>query len=135
MKKYLLLCAALLCGAISAHGQTLTGRVYGETGDETAPLAGASVYCPETLAGVTAAANGSFSLTPGDGARRLVVSFVGFASDTVELGIEWMRVGEVAVQYEVLAEPEVAVLAGSACDDNAQIIRRQGYFQRNKRQR
>ncbi len=83
MKKYILLCAALVCGAVSVYGQTISGRVYDGTDGKNAPLLGANVYCPETSVGVITSAAGTFSITPGSGARNLVVSFVGFTSDTV----------------------------------------------------
>lgn len=116
MKKYILLCVALVCGTVSMYGQTITGRVYdgtdGADGTKT-PLPGASVYSPETSAGVTATGDGSFSITPGSGARRLVVSFVGFASDTVAIAEMSNNYIEV-VLYPTESQIDDVVVTGTA---------------------
>ena len=83
MKKYVLLCAAFLCGAVSLYGQTITGRVLAEIDGENVPLVGANVHCPGTNIGVTTAANGSFTLNLNKDARQIVASYLGFESDTV----------------------------------------------------
>jgi outer membrane receptor protein involved in Fe transport len=110
MKKIILFCAALAGGVAAAAGQTITGRVCDSA---ATPLQGAGVHCPETSAGVVTAADGSFSLTPGSGARSLVVSFVGYVSDTLAIAAIGNGHAEIALRPADTAI-EGVVVSGTA---------------------
>jgi outer membrane receptor for ferrienterochelin and colicins len=75
--------AALVC-PINATAQKIIGLVIekDQQGKEF-PLAGANVYWLGTTTGVTTRENGVFLLDRVDGREKLIVSFVGYRSDTI----------------------------------------------------
>lgn len=76
----------LLKVVISADAQVLKGKVFGKMEIEKEILPGASVYWLGTTIGATANENGLFAIeTSGISDKRLVISFVGFISDTLSI--------------------------------------------------
>jgi outer membrane receptor for ferrienterochelin and colicin len=61
----------------------LKGIVIEKDQDETIPIIGANVYWSNTTVGTTTDANGNFKLTKLKTNKYLVVSYVGYASDTL----------------------------------------------------
>ena len=70
--------------ALPAQGQQLRGQILGRDESGVAsPLPGASVVWLGTTVGTATDAQGHFALKAVDGRNRLIVSYVGFASDTL----------------------------------------------------
>ncbi len=85
--------AFLLCGfmRIAAFSQTITGTVRdGGSAGQTSPLPGASIYWSGTTQGTTTDANGRFSITKPTAHAPLVISFVGYQSDTIHVHDQWV---------------------------------------------
>jgi outer membrane cobalamin receptor len=108
MKKIIRLALLQALIIINAHGQSLQGNVYEEGEDGHKPLIGASVFWLGTTIGSATDTNGEFSIpAPDELPAKLVVSFVGYTSDTVlvsnsekEIEIylsQSVRLGEVTV--------------------------------------
>ena len=86
MKKLILLALMQALTIINIQGQSLSGHVHeeGESGHE--PLIGASVFWLGTTIGSATDANGEFSIkVPSQFPAKLVVSFVGYTSDTLQV--------------------------------------------------
>lgn len=67
--------------------QTLNGTVYGKSSNETEPLNGAVVRWINTNIGITTNAEGKFELPAKNiSDKRISVSFVGYQTDTIEIG-------------------------------------------------
>jgi hypothetical protein len=64
----------------------ITGIVY-ETGEDgsASPLQGANIYWADTGTGITSNRDGEFSIELEEGAHYLVVSYVGYTSDTMHI--------------------------------------------------
>ncbi len=84
LKWYAILSASVL--SISLSSQTLSGRVFeiGEKNDTTA-LPGATLHWLKTTTGTNTDANGKFVLTKTAQTDLLVLSYVGFESDTTRI--------------------------------------------------
>ncbi len=85
MRKKLLLFGLFLLFAFFpafAQQRTVTGTV---TSSDGTPLSGASVLVSGTRTGVRTAADGTFSINVPAGAKQLVVSYVGSATQTVDI--------------------------------------------------
>jgi outer membrane receptor for ferrienterochelin and colicin len=79
-----LLAMLLASAALPCTGQALKGKVLGLDDGEKAALPGASVLWLGTTIGTTTNADGLFQLdTAGVRDRRVVVSFIGFRTDTI----------------------------------------------------
>lgn len=86
MKKLLLTGLFLLGGLCLALAQrSISGTITDDQGD---PLIGASVLVKGSTVGTTTEVDGSFSLTIPDGSTILVISYTGFETKEVTLGIE-----------------------------------------------
>ena len=66
------------------RAEIIKGRVMEETADGLQPIAGANVYWLGTSKGVVADEKGEFKIK-WDDSGKLVASFIGFQSDTVEV--------------------------------------------------
>jgi outer membrane receptor for ferrienterochelin and colicins len=74
----------LLVSSISlAQSDTLSGTVYGFLDGKEEPLTGASVYWLESVIGTTTDAEGEFKLYRGKNHKTLIISFVGYKSDSI----------------------------------------------------
>ena len=86
MKK-LILFAFLFLGVLGVHAQvTVTGTVKSAVDEETLP--GATVLEEDTSNGVMTDIDGNFEITVASEASSLVFSFMGYKSQTVEVGEE-----------------------------------------------
>ena len=85
-KLYVLMVALLLASAALGEGKGVTGKVYGtdSKGNRT-PLPGANVMWLGTVQGTTTNGEGVFSIPQIAGKRKLVVSFIGYTNDTVNV--------------------------------------------------
>ncbi len=88
--KIVRIAVAFFCTGIitqQASAQSLTGKVveWDESIKMEMPLAGANVYWLHTTTGVNSDANGNFSLPPDEDSRQLVISFVGYQNDTIQI--------------------------------------------------
>lgn len=85
MFKYILTYITLFI-SICSLGQTITGTVIEQTENSSLPLIGANVYWLENFEGTTTDANGKFTLEKNGDVNQLIVSFVGFQTDTITVG-------------------------------------------------
>ncbi|MDA9120487.1 TonB-dependent receptor [Flavobacteriales bacterium] len=84
MKKLILLVAIQALIISSVRGQSLHGHVHEEGENGNSPLIGASVFWLGTTTGSAADVNGEFIIPePKEFPAKLVVSFVGYQSDTI----------------------------------------------------
>ena len=84
MKKLILLVAIQALIILNVRGQSLHGHVHEEGEAGHTPLIGASVFWLGTTTGSAADVNGEFSIPePKEFPAKLVVSFVGYQSDTI----------------------------------------------------
>ncbi len=83
MKKYLFIVGWLFpCFVIA---QSISGRVIN---NQKEPLIGASVYWMGTTTGVATNEYGEFNITPVEASTELVVSFIGYEPDTMQVGAQ-----------------------------------------------
>lgn len=107
-----LLILMILCTPAALWSQTLTGTVYenaGEKGKETLrPLLGANVYWKGTTQGTTTNENGRYKIKKnGKQDQYLVVSFIGYASDTVRIPADQTEKNFILKQSVNLSEVQV----------------------------
>ncbi|MBO0939632.1 TonB-dependent receptor [Fibrella sp. HMF5335] len=72
-----------LCVAFAANAQTLSGRVQTLEKGKTTPLFGANVYWDGLLKPTTTDPNGQFQIDTVAATNRLIVSYVGYQTDTL----------------------------------------------------
>jgi len=102
-----------------ASGQSITGRVTdAETGE---PLPGASVFVPSIQSGAATGEDGRFRVVlPRPGSYRLVVSFVGYRSESRNVSVEEEAVEvevDVAIEPIEVEVPGVTVTAKAQASD------------------
>ena len=74
----------ILLISMNSFSQTISGHVFSEESKEKVPLEGANVFFPGTGKGAITTSDGSFTLNRKVGEPlKLVVSFVGYISDTL----------------------------------------------------
>lgn len=83
-KLFLLASLVLVTTALFAQRE-ITGTVVDESG---APLIGASVFVRGLSSGTVTNVDGEYTLTVPDGATAITVSYIGYGSKEVELGVE-----------------------------------------------
>lgn len=84
MKRYILIAILLFIGTVAGAQHIVEGVVYGKGEDNARiPLPGASIVWSGTTKGVTTNGDGKFSIPYNRASRKLVVSFIGYVSDTV----------------------------------------------------
>ncbi|WP_059026717.1 TonB-dependent receptor [Gabonibacter massiliensis] len=81
--KYIMI-VLLMLGTFMVRAEIIKGRVMEEAADGLQPIAGANVYWLGTSKGVVADEKGEFKIK-WDDSGKLVASFIGFQSDTVEV--------------------------------------------------
>src|SRR5688572_24740459 len=97
----------LLLASASAMAQTVTGRVT--SGVDGSPLPGVSVLVKSTTTGTTTDTDGRYTIDVPDQSAVLVVSFIGFASQEIEVGTK--TVIDVSLLEDVQQLNEVVVTA------------------------
>ncbi len=97
----------LLLASASAMAQTVTGRVT--SGVDGTPLPGVSVLVKSTTTGTTTDTDGRYTIDVPDQSAILVVSFIGFASQELEVGTK--TVIDVSLLEDVQQLNEVVVTA------------------------
>ncbi|MBR6759853.1 MAG: TonB-dependent receptor [Alistipes sp.] len=93
-----LLLAVVTCAGASA--QNISGTVKDSASDEV--LVGATVHWLDTTVGVTCDVNGSFTVHRVKGYNKLVASYVGYRSDTVEVAA-----GVENVDFKLVSDTEI----------------------------
>ncbi|HMN89607.1 MAG TPA: TonB-dependent receptor [Saprospiraceae bacterium] len=100
MKKLLFILSLMLIGTASALAQrTITGKVVDNNGE---PLVGATVLVKGTSAGTASDVDGNFTLNVPEGGAVLIVSYTGFTSQEVVLGV--------SNYYDIIMASDVTVL-------------------------
>jgi len=84
MKLYTILLISL-CGLYLNAQDTLEGRVLTKNGNETIPLIGASIYWMNSDTGTVSHEDGKFSLPYLNTNEKLIISYLGYKSDTLSL--------------------------------------------------
>lgn len=109
MRKLLFTAIAILLCSIQllAQNRTITGKV---TGDDGSPIPNASILIKGTSTGTTSQSDGSFSLTVPQGARALVISAVGLATQELSINSSTTTVS-IALKSENKSLEEVVVVA------------------------
>jgi outer membrane receptor for ferrienterochelin and colicin len=89
MKKILLQLFILtsLTATLAAQGK-LEGKIFDNADADKLGLAGANVYWSGTVTGTSTNPAGYFSIKRVKGADRLVISFIGYRTDTVSVGLK-----------------------------------------------
>jgi len=115
IKKYFLMIFLILAG-MSSFSQKIQGYVYELDGDQKKlPLPGANVFWSGTTLGTATDPNGFFELKrPKDTTPGLVVSFIGFRSDTVSISPDLQKIEVVLNENKTLEEVEIAGRAPGA---------------------
>jgi len=85
MRKFLLTFSAIFLFLLSglAQKRTITGTVTDEKGS---PIPNATVQVKGTKTGTITSSNGTYSLSISSGAKQLEISFLGYATQTVNIG-------------------------------------------------
>ncbi len=83
-KLLLMVITILYCFVAFAQNRTITGKVTAK--EDGQPLPGVSVKVTGTKIGTTTLADGSFTLSIPSNSRSLEVSYIGYATQTVEIG-------------------------------------------------
>ena len=107
MKKCLLKLLVLLLASAPAVAQTVSGRVT-NSADGTA-LPGVSVLFKGTTAGTTTDVDGRYSINASDGNSILVFSFIGYATQEVQVGNR--TAVDITLQEDITQLGEVVVTA------------------------
>ena len=84
MKKYILILLSLLGFKLSAQ-ENLQGRLLTKDGSETIPVVGANVFWLNTQTGTVTDQEGKFSIPYLGPERKLILSYIGFKSDTLSI--------------------------------------------------
>lgn len=84
MRKYFYIILGLYALSLPAQ-KNFEGRVLAKDGYETVPLIGASVYWMDTQTGTITDDKGAFSIPYLGPEKRLIMSYVGFKSDTLSV--------------------------------------------------
>jgi len=84
MKHTLTFIFSLIC-FLNIAQETLEGTILTKEGDQNIPLTGASIFWLGTKVGTTSDQNGQFNLVFQKSINQLVISFIGFKSDTIEI--------------------------------------------------
>jgi len=84
--KYILVVLAML-SVIGSEAQMVAGKVFAVEKNNRNPLPGVNIFWINTQKGTTTDVNGNFSLSSkGIADKRLIVSFIGYNTDTVPVG-------------------------------------------------
>ena len=76
----------MLAGAISSNAQSLSGRVIEVSPGDTVPIPGANIYWMGTQTGTTTGPGGEFTIERTDATNKLITSYIGYQTDTMEVG-------------------------------------------------
>lgn len=79
---FLLICVCFIMSKLTAQSKTITGKVADENG---VPISNASLLIKGTTKGSTSATDGTFILSVPNGAKSLMVSSVGYATQEVNI--------------------------------------------------
>ena len=84
MRKIMFISIALLLSSVAMVAkEKIKGYVYDENND---PVTGANIYWAETKKGTTSDINGYFELEQNNEEKLLIVSFIGYTTDTIAIG-------------------------------------------------
>ncbi|MEO1652994.1 MAG: carboxypeptidase-like regulatory domain-containing protein, partial [Bacteroidota bacterium] len=84
MKKSIILCILGMGLFYPVKAQILKGRILEQDAPAKSPLVGAHIFWAGTATGTFSDASGNFELKRNPRSNRLIISFIGFESDTLE---------------------------------------------------
>lgn len=111
MLKYIFL-IILGCAGFAGYAQDVKGRVVEMQGKDRSGLPGANVHWAGTTQGIVTDADGNFEIK-WNKSGRLVVSFIGFRSDTIQVKRGEKNVEIVLASGEILDEVKVMTRANT----------------------
>lgn len=113
MSKLLPCCLAflLLAGSLSAQNFTLSG--YVRDGGSGEAMTGATIHVPSIRRGAYTNNYGFFSLTLPEGNYQVVISYLGFRPDTLDVGLFQNQSVEVELSPQSATMDEVQIFASS----------------------
>lgn len=85
IKSYIYIIVLFLASTPLTAQNIVRGTVLEEAGKSHAPLAFVNVYWANTTKSTTTDTNGVFAITQPEGSNLLVISYVGFMADTIEI--------------------------------------------------
>src|SRR5690625_5305074 len=85
MKKFIFILLAVLLSHPSVAQQKVSGTLYENVNDKNQPLPGVNVYWAETQIGTVTDFDGNFEIPFEKNNKGLVVSFVGYKTDTIQI--------------------------------------------------
>jgi hypothetical protein len=85
--QFILLIGFLYYLPFNLHAQNLSGTVFGKSGEKKEALIGANIQWSNSKMGIITDLNGRFVL-PRNKSNKLIVSFIGFKTDTIEIKSE-----------------------------------------------
>ncbi|HEY0108621.1 MAG TPA: TonB-dependent receptor, partial [Fibrella sp.] len=125
---YKLLIINFLCLPFFVQAQTLSGRVQAIDKGQTAPLPGASVYWSGGLKATSADSTGRFTIDTTAQTNQLVVSYVGYQTDTLTIT---SYTADLAITLKAAQQlKEVVVTAGNTQIDRMNPIQTEVLTQR-----
>jgi outer membrane cobalamin receptor len=105
MKQPIIILLLLFIVTSAASAQKLSGTVFGAQGDKKDPLPGANVYWLENRNGIATDLQGRFEIPkPQQDSGKLVISFVGYQSDTLSILPDQKEVEVILASFTSLAE-------------------------------
>ena len=112
MTKFLLtlLCFVLAASQMFAQNRTITGRV---TDELDSPLSGATVSAPGASGSTTTSSTGSFTLSVPSSAKQLEISFIGYATQTIDITSQSVVIIKLVGTAQILSEVIVQVPYGT----------------------
>lgn len=114
--KTILLIIAYLCIANAVFTQ-VTGSVSYRDGGKIVPLSGANVYWYATQIGTVTDVSGKFIIEKPENARLLIVSYVGFTTDTIAITRKSQHIEVVLTESNLLDEVTVGERANTTTFD------------------
>lgn len=108
MKIFVVLAAVLGLSPALLAQSGYSGTVYELLNEKKAPVAGANIYWSNTSVGTSTGMDGSFEIPEHDNSNHLVVSFVGYQPDTIEVNPGRRHLEIILVHDRQLAEVTIA---------------------------
>jgi len=84
MKKYIILLLSIYSFSVNAQ-ETFSGTIFSKESNKKTPLEGANVFWLGTQIGAVTDQNGNFSLPFTTETKQLVISYLGFKTDTLTI--------------------------------------------------
>ncbi|NLA24771.1 MAG: carboxypeptidase-like regulatory domain-containing protein, partial [Bacteroidales bacterium] len=105
--KSIFLLIVVSCFLTSLHAQ-ITGTVYSKDKNSKSELIGANIYWEGTQVGTASDFNGRFSINKPNNSNSLIISYVGYANDTIIVNSNKEELEIILSESNILKEVTVA---------------------------